>query len=461
MNSPSANAHYASVNPATGKCSATFDTLDAEGIEAKLAASAQAFDVWRHMPVSQRTDVLNRIADGLLAEKQQLAELATAEMGKLLSQALAEVEKCASICRHYATHGANMLAATTVSMPNGKASVRLLPMGPVLAVMPWNFPYLQIVRFIAPALLGGNTGLVKPAASVPQCALALERIAQQAGVPQGAFQILLLRTDDIAGVIADPRVAAVTLTGSERAGQAVASAAGQALKKCVLELGGSDAFVVMPSADIDEAVRGAVQSRLNNNGQSCVCAKRFIVHEAVYERFKDRFVQAMRAAKLGDPTQAGVQLGPLVSERARLDLHAQVQAAQAQGATLLTGGELPAGPGYFYPASVLEDIPANAPIRQEEFFGPVAMLFKVSDLDEAITVSNETPFGLGSAIWTADDNDADIYVTNAQAGITAVNALVVSDARLPFGGVKRSGYGRELSSAGLLEFLNMKSVIGA
>jgi succinate-semialdehyde dehydrogenase / glutarate-semialdehyde dehydrogenase len=461
MNSTSANAHYASVNPATGTCSATFDSLDAAGIEAKLAASAQAFDVWRHVSVAQRTDVLNRIADGLLAEKQQLAELATAEMGKLLSQALAEVEKCASICRHYATHGASMLASTAVSMPNGKASVRLLPMGPILAVMPWNFPYLQIVRFIAPALLGGNAGLVKPAASVPQCALALERIARQAGVPQGAFQILLLRTEDIAGVIADSRVAAVTLTGSERAGQAVASAAGRALKKCVLELGGSDAFVVMPSADVDEAARGAVQSRLNNNGQSCVCAKRFIVHEAVYERFKDGFVQAMRTAKLGDPAEAGVQLGPLASERARLDLHAQVQAAQAQGATLLTGGELPAGAGYFYPASVLVDIPADAPIRQEEFFGPVAMLFKVSSLDEAIAISNETPFGLGSAIWTTDEKEAEIYIDNAQAGITAVNALVASDARLPFGGVKRSGYGRELSSAGLLEFLNMKSVIGA
>ena len=460
MNAASAHLPYASVNPADGICSATFDSLDAGAIETGLATAAQAFEQWRRTSVAERTDMLDRIANGLLAEKQQLAELASAEMGKLLTQALAEVEKCASICRHYAAHGASMLAATEVALPS-KASVRLLPMGPVLAIMPWNFPYLQIVRFIAPALLGGNVGLVKPASSVPRCALALERVMRQAGLPQGVCQIMLMRTVDIAGVIADPRITAVTLTGSERAGQAVAGAAGQALKKCVLELGGSDAFVVMPSADIEQAVRHAVQSRLNNNGQSCVCAKRFIVHEAAYERFEHDFVQAMRSTRLGDPMQPDVQLGPLASERARADLHAQVQAAQVQGAQLLTGGKWPEGPGYFYPATVLADIPANAPIRQEELFGPVAMLFKVRSLEEAIAISNETPFGLGSAIWTDDAGEAETYIEHAQAGITAVNAVVASDARLPFGGVKRSGYGRELSSAGLLEFLNMKSVIGA
>ncbi|WP_114240625.1 NAD-dependent succinate-semialdehyde dehydrogenase [Dyella sp. C9] len=454
-------SHYASINPVDGTPGARFASLAASGIEAALATSASAFASWRHTSVAHRAELLDRIADCMLAEKHALAELAVAEMGKILPQALAEVEKCASICRHYAQHGEALLATAPVAMPQGKASVRLLPLGAVLAVMPWNFPFLQIMRFVAPALLGGNVGLVKPAGNTPQCALALERIMRQAGLPAGVCQVVLLRTEDIAGVIADPRVAAVTLTGSERAGQAVASAAGLQLKKCVLELGGSDAFVVMPSADIEKAAGQAVIARLNNNGQSCVCAKRFIVHEKVYDRFATAFVAAMQAARVGDPMAEGVQLGPLSSERARHDLHAQVEHAKAQGARVLLGGELPDGTGYFYPATVLADIPEHAPIRQEEFFGPVAMLFKVRSLDEAIAVSNETPFGLGSAIWTGDEHEAEAYVRQADAGITAVNALVVSDARLPFGGVKRSGYGRELSSAGLLEFLNMKSVIGA
>ena len=460
MSSVPAEIPYASTNPADGRCVATFDSLDAAGIEHCLATATQAFEAWRATPAAQRAEALSRIADNLLANKQELAELATMEMGKPLAQALAEVEKCAGICRHYATHGVAMLASASVPMPTGKASVRLLPLGPVLAIMPWNFPYLQIVRFIAPALLGGNVGVVKPAPSVPQCSRALERVIQHAGVPQGVCQVAFMRTADIAQVIADPRIAAVTLTGSERAGQAVAATAGHALKKCVLELGGSDAFVVMPSADLQQAARLAVQARIANNGQSCVCAKRFIVHEAVYAAFRDQFVAAMRDVRMGDPRLAEVQLGPLFSERGRTDLHAQVQAAKAQGANVLVGGKWPSGPGYFYPATVLADIPAQAPTRREELFGPVAMLFKVGSLQEAIDVSNETPFGLGSAIWTGDPGEAETYIEQAQAGITAVNALVASDARLPFGGVKRSGYGRELSSAGLLEFLNMKSVIG-
>lgn len=452
---------YSTIDPATGECSARFDDLDAAGIETALASAARGFDSWRKLPVTQRAAALSRVADALLAEKQALAALATLEMGKPLAQAVAEVEKCADICRHYAGHGEAMLAQARVALPSGTAaSVRLQPLGPVLAVMPWNFPYLQIVRFVAPTLAGGNVAVVKPAASVPQCALALQRILDDA-LPPGVCQTLLLRTGDIAGLIADPRIAAVTLTGSERAGQAVATAAGQVLKKCVLELGGSDAFVVMPSADLDQAVRMGVQARTANNGQSCVCAKRFIVHEAVYPPFEQAFVAALQALKAGHPAQADVQLGPLASERARHDLHAQVQAALSEGARLLCGGVLPDGPGYYYPPTALADIPPGAQTRQQEMFGPVAMLFRVGSLEEAIAVANETPFGLGSAIWTRDVAEQNAFIENVQAGITAVNALVFSDARLPFGGVKRSGYGRELSSAGLLEFLNMKTVIGA
>jgi len=456
-----ASTAYRTINPATGTCSAQFECLGAAEIEACLAASARAFETWRKTPVAQRAELLGRVADDLLAHKRALAALATLEMGKPLAQAVAEVEKCATICRYYAEHGEAMLARESVDLPGTTASVRLLPLGAVLAIMPWNFPYLQIVRFVAPALVGGNVALVKPAPGTPQCSQALQKILDAAGLPPGTCQTLFLQTDDIAGLIADPRVAAVTLTGSERAGQAVAAAAGQALKKCVLELGGSDAFVVMPSADLEQAVRTGVQARVANNGQSCVCAKRFIVHEAVYPQFERAFVAAMQGLNLGNPMDAGVQVGPLASERARDDLHAQVQAAVASGAHLLCGGSLPDGPGYHYPPTVLADLPASSASRRQEMFGPVAMLFRVGSLDEAIAVANETPFGLGSAIWSRDENEQQRFIEDAQAGITAVNGTVFSDARLPFGGVKRSGYGRELSSAGLLEFLNRKSVIGA
>jgi succinate-semialdehyde dehydrogenase/glutarate-semialdehyde dehydrogenase len=382
----------------------------------------------------------------------------TLEMGKTLKSAVAEAEKCAWACRYYAENGALHLADEAVATNASRSFVRYQPLGCVLAVMPWNFPFWQVFRFAAPALMAGNVGLLKHSSNVPQCALAIEDILRRAGFPEGAFQTLLIGSEETAGVIADDRVAAATLTGSEPAGRSVASQCGERIKKTVLELGGSDPFVVMPSADLEEAVVTAVKARTINNGQSCIAAKRFIVADSIYGAFERRFVEGMQALKLGDPMCADTEVGPLATAPIRDELHEQVQRAQAAGARLMLGGHRIEGPGYFYEPTVLADVPRNSAVFREELFGPVAMLFRARDAAEAIAIANDSPFGLGSSVWTRDEAEQARFVDGIEAGAVFVNGMVASDPRLPFGGIKRSGYGRELGAFGIREFVNAKTV---
>ena len=448
-----------SVNPATGEVFASFLGLTDAELDQKLETAQQTFHVWRKWPIAERAKVLVRLGDLLESGAHDLATVMTGEMGKTFAQARGEVLKSAMTCRYYAEHAAGFLADEPFAMPNGKAWIRYLPLGPVLAVMPWNFPIWQVVRFLAPALAAGNVGLLKHASSVPQCAIALERLVLDAGAPEGVFQNLFIESRLVERVILDRRVVAVTLTGSESAGISVATAAGKALKPAVLELGGSDPFIVMPSADIEYAARMAVTARMTNNGQSCVCAKRFIAHESIYERFQELFLAGVAALKVGDPMDAATDVGPVSSATARADLHKQVEDAIASGAKLLAGGAIPAGPGFYYPPTVLAEIPEGAPVRQEEFFGPVAMLFRARDITDAIKIANDIPFGLGSALWSNDEAEIEEFLRDTEAGCSAVNTLVASDPRVPFGGIKKSGYGRELSTHGMREFMNVKTVL--
>jgi succinate-semialdehyde dehydrogenase / glutarate-semialdehyde dehydrogenase len=446
-------------NPATGEVSRTFDAASAQVIEATLVAAHQAFLSHRQTKMSERRAKMQRAAEILLRDKQRLAKLATLEMGKTLASAVAEVEKCAACCTHYADHAEAYLAPESLPSDAKKAEVRYLPLGPVLAVMPWNFPYWQVVRFAAPALMAGNVGILKHASNVPQCALALQAVFEEAGFAKGCFVTLLVGSEAIERVIADPRVVAVTLTGSEGAGASVASIAGKYLKKCVLELGGSDPFIVMPSADLDRAAKTAAQARTINNGQSCIAAKRFIVHEAVYEPFVAKFVDAMKALVVGDPMSATTAIGPLASTAQRDEVDAQVQDAVKHGAKVLCGGHQVSGPGAFYEPTVLADIPKSAKVYRDEVFGPVALLFQVKDISDAIALANDSSFGLGSSVWTQDPAEIERFALEIEAGQTFVNSIVASDPRLPFGGLKRSGYGRELSKHGIREFTNAKTVL--
>jgi succinate-semialdehyde dehydrogenase/glutarate-semialdehyde dehydrogenase len=446
----------ASVNPFSGETLRTFEADDDTRIEEKLARARQAFDKWRREPVAARADVLRAAARILDDERERFAALATEEMGKTISAARDEVAKCALTCRYYADSAAVFLRKEPID--GDDQAVWLEPLGVVLAVMPWNFPYWQVIRFAAPALAAGNVGLLKHASNVPQCALALAELFRRAGAPDGAFQALLVAGDRIEGIIADPRVAAATLTGSEAAGRSVGGAAGKHLKKSVLELGGSDPFIVLGSADLERAVATAVKARVVNNGQSCIAAKRFIVLDAQYEVFASRFVEAMRALKVGDPSQEDTDVGPLATPAIRDEVAKQVDQSVAQGARLLLGGERPRGAGSLYPPTVLGDVPADAPAAREEVFGPVAALFRARDAEDALAIANRSPFGLGASVWTRDRNEALWFARELEAGSVFVNDMVASDPRFPFGGVKLSGYGRELGPFGLREFVNVKTV---
>ncbi|HET7752866.1 MAG TPA: NAD-dependent succinate-semialdehyde dehydrogenase [Anaeromyxobacteraceae bacterium] len=450
-----------SVNPATGEVLARFDELDDAQIEAKLARAAETFATYRRTPFAERSRAMSRAAEIIEREKDAFGRTMTLEMGKTLKSAVAEAEKCAWVCRFYAENAERFLANEVIDTGGNRSFVRYLPLGPVLAVMPWNFPFWQVFRFAAPALMAGNVGLLKHASNVPQCALAIEDIFRRAGFPEGAFQTLLIGSSKVRKIIEDPRVAAVTLTGSEGAGEKVGEASGRALKKVVLELGGSDPFIVMPSADLDSAAKIAVTARCINNGQSCIAAKRFIVHDQVYDEFERRMAARLAALKIGDPMQPEVDIGPLATPQGVDDVERQVDASVKAGARLVTGGKRLGGKGNFYPPSLLADIPPAAPAYREEVFGPVALLFRVKSLDEAIALANDSQFGLGSAAWTNDPAEQARFIDEIEAGATFINGMVASDPRLPFGGVKRSGHGRELAEHGIREFVNAKSVVVA
>jgi succinate-semialdehyde dehydrogenase / glutarate-semialdehyde dehydrogenase len=399
-----------------------------------------------------------RAAEILETEKAAFGKLMTVEMGKPIKAAIGEAEKCAWVCRYYADNAKHHLADEIVETNATKSYVHFQPLGPILAVMPWNFPFWQVFRFAAPALMAGNVGLLKHASNVPQCALAIEEIFKRAGFPEGAFQTLLIGSDKVQNILEDRRVCAATLTGSEPAGRSVAGIAGKQIKKTVLELGGSDPFIVMPSANLQEAVNTAVKARTINNGQSCIAAKRFIVHSDIYDEFERRFVEGMRALRVGDPLEEQTDIGPLATEQILKDVDSQVQKSVAQGAKLLLGGKKLDRIGNFYEPTVLAAIPLNTPAYCEEVFGPVAMLFRVAGIDEAIKLANETDFGLGSAAWTNDSKERNRFIEEIEAGTVFINSMVASDPRLPFGGVKHSGYGRELSVFGIREFVNIKTV---
>ncbi|HEY8411139.1 MAG TPA: NAD-dependent succinate-semialdehyde dehydrogenase, partial [Pyrinomonadaceae bacterium] len=416
------------------------------------------FETHRRTSFADRARAMTRAAEILEAEKQQFGKLMTLEMGKPLQAAVSEAEKCAWVCRYYAENAERHLADQIVAT-NAKASyVKFQPLGPVLAVMPWNFPFWQVFRFAAPALMAGNVGLLKHASNVPQCALAIEEIFRRAGFPEGAFQTLLIGSDQVESILKDRRVVAATLTGSEPAGASVASIAGKQIKKAVLELGGSDPFIVMPSANLADAITTGVKARTINNGQSCIAAKRFIVAAAIYDQFERGFVDQMQSLVVGDPFEQNTDIGPLATPQIVKDLDEQVQKAVASGARVLTGGKKVDGPGNFYEPTVLVDVDPSTPVSCEEIFGPVAMLFRVNSIDEAIHLANATTFGLGSAAWTNDAAEQQQFINELEAGSVFINGMVASDPRLPFGGVKHSGYGRELAEFGIREFVNIKTI---
>ena len=448
----------ATTNPATGETLRTFDAFPAQRIESCLDKAANAARSHRRTSFTDRARRMIRAAGILDAEKRLLGTLMTTEMGKPISAAIAEAEKCALACRYYAENAERFLADQPVRTEGGESWVSFQPMGVVLSIMPWNFPFWQVFRFVAPALMAGNVGLLKHASNVPQSALAIEEILRRAGFGEGVFQTLLVGPEAVERIIADPRVAAVTLTGSEGAGRAVAAAAGRHLKKSVVELGGSDPFVVMPSADLEAAVSTAVTARMINNGQSCIAAKRFIVHADIYDSFVERFVAQVSSIRVGDPMDEQTQLGPLATSGIRDELEAQVRKSVAAGAEILTGGNRLERKGYFYAPTVLAAIPPESPAAQEELFGPVASVFRAADIDEAIRLANGTRFGLGASAWTRDESEEARFIDEIESGLIFINGMVASDPRMPFGGVKSSGFGRELGEFGIREFVNIKTV---
>jgi succinate-semialdehyde dehydrogenase/glutarate-semialdehyde dehydrogenase len=464
MSPAEAGPPIATVNPATGELLQSFEPYDAAGVERRLATAAATVPVWARSSFDDRSRLLVTVAELLEGELPDIAHVVTTEMGKPFAQAKGEVGKCASGLRWFAEHAEAMLTDREVPVDASLGLITFQPLGAVLAIMPWNFPLWQVFRFAAPAVMAGNVGLLKHAPGVPRTALLLEDLFRRAGAPDGVFQTLLIGTDQVPAVIADPRVAAVTLTGSVGAGRAVAALAGAAGKKIVLELGGSDPFIVLPSADVGKAVSAGVQARVHNAGQSCIAAKRFIVHERVAEEFTRGFVAAMEALSVGDPFDPATEVGPLVNAVAYDTVAAQVDDARDRGATILCGGERVVGPGgtghpgFFYRPTIVTGITPAMRVATEEVFGPVALLHVVADADEALALANGTEFGLGSSVWTDDPDEQQRFVTELQAGQVFVNGLVASMPQLPFGGIKSSGIGRELSSYGLHEFCNVKSV---
>jgi succinate-semialdehyde dehydrogenase/glutarate-semialdehyde dehydrogenase len=448
----------ASIDPSTGKTVRTYKELSDPQVDDKLARAAETFDGYRRSSFAERREMMLKAVSILQRGKKHFAETMTTEMGKTIKSAIAEAEKCAWVCQYYSDNAERFLADENVDTNASRSYVHYQPLGAVLAVMPWNFPFWQVFRFAAPALMAGNVGLLKHASNVPACALAIESVFNDAGFPEGAFQTLLVGSDRIAGVIEDDRVQAVTLTGSEPAGRQVASLAGKLIKKTVLELGGSDPFIVMPSADLTEAVNTAVTARTINNGQSCIAAKRFIVAKEIADEFEKRFVDGMKSLIVGNPLDDTVHIGPLATAGILEDLETQVRKTVEMGASLLIGGKRLIDPGFYYPPTVLTDIPKGSPAYNEELFGPVAALFRASNVDEALHIANDTSFGLGASVWTNDTGEQARFIEGIDSGAVFINGMVASDPRLPFGGVKSSGYGRELGVYGIREFVNIKTV---
>jgi succinate-semialdehyde dehydrogenase/glutarate-semialdehyde dehydrogenase len=448
----------ATINPTTGETVRTFQALGEREIEEKMQRSVEAFLQNRRRSFAERASRMRKTAEVLDRRQNEFGRLMTLEMGKTIKAAVAEVKKCALVCRYYADHAQEFLADEAVPTEAEKSFIRYEPIGPVLAVMPWNFPFWQVFRFAAPALMAGNVGLLKHASNVPQCALAIEQAFVEGGFDAGEFQTLLITSEQVQRVLEDDRVRAATLTGSEPAGASVASTAAKRIKKSVLELGGSDPFIVMPSANLAEAVKIGVQARIVNNGQSCIAAKRFIIHRDIADEFEKRFVEAMNKLKIGDPLEETTDIGPLATPQIVTDIDKQVQRSVAAGARLLTGGRRIGQRGNFYAPTVLSNIPSHAPAAREETFGPVASMFRVKDAAEAMAVANNTTFGLGASVWTGDREEADRFIDGIESGQVFVNAMVASDPRMPFGGVKHSGFGRELGVYGIREFVNLKTV---
>ena len=449
----------ASVNPANGKVLKTFEALSDPQVDAKIGRAAGVFASFQRLPFTQRGRWMMNAAEILENEKEELGRLMTMEMGKPLRSAIEEAVKCAWACRYYAENAERFLADEVVETAATKSYIHYQPLGPILAVMPWNFPFWQVFRFVAPALMAGNVGLLKHASNVPQCALKIEEILSRAGFPEGAFQALLIGSKHVDRVLDDSRIRAATLTGSEEAGVQVGTGAARRIKKVVLELGGSDPFIVMPSANLEQAVTTAVKARIVNNGQSCIAAKRFIVAEPIMEEFQGKFVSQMEALKIGDPLDESTELGPLATADGVTSLDADVKKTVAAGARVLTGGKpLDNRPGNYYSPTVLTDIPLNSPAYREELFGPVACLFPAKNLEDAIRIANDSKFGLGASAWTNDPAERERFIHDLEAGMVFINRMVASDPRLPFGGVKKSGHGRELGPYGIREFTNIKTV---
>ena len=448
----------ATINPATGEVVRRFDPLTDAQVDEKISKAAKAFQGFRQTSFADRARWMVRAAEILETEKEAIGRIMTLEMGKTLASAIAETEKCAGTCRYYAEHAAGFIADEMIPTAAAKSYIHYQPIGIVLAVMPWNFPFWQVFRFVAPGLMAGNVGLLKHASNVPQCALKIEEILARASFPEGVFQTLLIGAVQVDRILNDPRVAAATLTGSEQAGMQVGISAAKRIKKVVLELGGSDPFIVMPSANLEEAAATAVKARVINNGQSCIAAKRFIVHEKIADKFEQEFVRRMQSLKLGDPFDPKTDVGPLANPEAVKDIDADVQKTIQAGAKLLTGGKLVPGPGNFYEPTVLTNIPKDSPAYREEFFGPVASIFRVKSVDEAISIANDSRFGLGASAWTNDSTERGRFINDLEAGMVFINQMVASDPRVPFGGVKASGHGRELGPYGIREFTNAKTV---